>query len=129
MNKQYLSFVLAGLLVFSGGYAPVFAQTKSVDNEGNVGKIKAEVLKRSTGEKKPVRVKMLNGSKLKGYISGTAEDSFTLVYSETQQSTEIAYRDVKQVEGRGLPGGAKIGIIVGAVAAGVLVVLNILFDD
>jgi hypothetical protein len=39
--------------------------------------IEAEVLKRGTGDNKRIRVKMLDGSKMKGYISQSGEDSFT----------------------------------------------------
>lgn len=129
MIERYLSIVLTVLLIFGADSTLIFAQTKTVDSAANAGKVKAEILRRGTGEKKSVRVKLLNGSKLKGYISQTGEDSFTFVYSKTQQSDVIAYRDVKRVESRGLAGGAKIGIIVGASAAAILIVLNILFRN
>ena len=129
MMQRHLSIVLVGLLIFAADSAPIYAQTKTGGNAANGEKIKAEVLKRGTGEKKRVRVKMLDGTKMKGYISQTREDSFTLTDSKTKQSTVIAYRDAARVEGRGLAGGAKIGIIVGAAAAATLVVLYIAFQN
>jgi len=129
MIKRYLSIVLVGLLVFSANSALIFAQTKTDANVSNVEKVKADVMKRGTGEKKRVRVKMLDGTKMKGYISQAGEDSFTLTNSKTQQSTVIAYRDTERVEGRGLAGGAKIGIIVGVAAAVTLTVLYIAFQN
>ncbi len=125
MIKQYLSIVLVGLLVFSANTPLIFAQTKTA----NVEAVKAAVLKRGTSEKKTVRVKMLNGSKMKGYISQIGEDSFTLTYSKTRQQTVIAYRDVERVEGRGLAGGSRVGIIVAAVAGAALLVLYIAFEN
>ena len=125
MIKKYLSIVLIGLLVFSANTSLIFAQTKTADAE----KIKADVMKRGTNEKKSVRVKMLNGTKLKGYISQIGEDSFTLTDSKTKQPTVIAYRDAAKVEGRGLAGGAKIGIIVAAAAGATLLVLYIAFQN
>jgi len=129
MIKRYLSIVLVGLLVFSANSALIFAQTKTDANVSNFEKVKADVMKRGTGEKKRVRVKMLDGTKMKGYISQAGEDSFTLTDSKTQQSTVIAYRDAARVEGRGLAGGAKIGIIVGVAAAVTLTVLYIAFQN
>ena len=79
MIKKYLSIGLIGLLVFSANTSLIFAQTKTADAE----KIKADVMKRGTNEKKSVRVKMLNGTKLKGYISQIGEDSFTLTVFAT----------------------------------------------
>ena len=125
MIKKYLSIVLIGLLVFSANASLIFAQTNTADAE----KIKADVMKRGTNEKKSVRVKMLNGTKLKGYISQIGEDSFTLTDSKTKQPTVIAYRDAAKVEGRGLAGGAKIGIIVAAAAGATLLVLYIAFQN
>ncbi len=62
---------------------------------------------------------MLNGTKLKGYISEANEDSFTLVDSKTKQPAAIAYRDVAKVNYR-LSKGAKIafGIVIGAAGVG-----------
>ena len=124
MFKRYLSIVLVGLLVFGANTSYIFAQTNN-----NVEKIKAAVLKRGTSEKKTVRVKMLNGSKLKGYISQIGDDSFTLTYSKTRQQTVIPYRDVERVEGRGLSGGARVGIIVAAAVGGTLLILYIAFQN
>ncbi len=124
MFKRYLSTVLVGLLVFGANTSYIFAQTNN-----NAEKIKAAVLKRGTSEKKAVRVKMLNGSKMKGYISQIGEDSFTLTFSKTKQQTVIAYRDVEKVEGRGLSGGARVGIIVAAAIGGGLLVLYIAFQN
>lgn len=123
MVKRYLSIVLVGLLAANASF--VFARTKTDDNKASdVEKVKASVLKRGTSGKKPVRVKMLNGTKLKGYISQIGDDSFTLTDSKTKQPTVIAYRDTARVEGRGLSGGARIGIIV---VAGLAVTVTVLF--
>jgi len=127
MIKRYLSIVLVGLLIFSADSLLIFAQTKTDNNSSNVEKIKANVLKRGTGEKKRVTVKMLDGTKMKGYISQAGEDSFTLTDSKTKQSTVIAYRDAAQVKGGGLSKGAKIAIGVGVAAAATLTVLYLAF--
>ncbi|HVE58673.1 MAG TPA: hypothetical protein VNB22_17705 [Pyrinomonadaceae bacterium] len=124
MFKRYLSIVLVGLLVVGANTSYIFAQTNN-----NAEKVKAAVLKRGTSDKKAVRVKMLNGSKLKGYISQIGDDSFTLTYAKTKQQTVIPYRDAERVEGRGLAGGARVGIIVAAAIGAGLLVLYIAFQN
>ena len=127
MLKRFLSIVLTGVLVFSGGALHVFAQTLTDSRDAE--KVKAEVVKRGTNEKKRVRVKMLNGSKLKGYISQIGDESFTIISSKNKQPTVIAYRDAKKVEGGGLPGGAKLGIIIGAAVGGTLLIIYLAFEN
>ncbi len=124
MLNRYLSICFVALLVFGADVSPVLGQT-----DNNAEKIKAEVLKRGTNEKKRVRVKMLNGTKIKGYISQIGDDSFTLAHSKTKQPVVIAYRDAEKVESGGLAGGARVGIIVGAAAGATLLVLYIAFQN
>ena len=124
MLKSYLSLVLIGLLALSGSASSVFAQTQT---DANTEKVKAVVAKRGVNEKKRVRVKMLSGVKMKGYISQIGDDSFTLAISKTKQPVVIAYRDVSKVESGGLSGGARIGIIAGAAAGGTLLVIYLVF--
>ncbi len=86
--------------------------------------MKTAVLKRGTGGNKRIKVEMLNGTELKGYISKTGEDFFELTESKTNQSSSIFYRDVAKVKGNGLSKTAIITVAVaGAVAAVVLYVV------
>jgi len=66
---------------------------------------------------------MKDGTKLKGYISQTLEDSFDLTNAKTKQPTTVLYRDVAQVKKQGLSTGAKIalGIGIGALATAVVI--------
>lgn len=118
MIKKYLSALLVGILVFGTGSTLVFAQT----NASKAEKVKAKVLKFGTSEKKRVKVKILDGKTIKGYISQTGEDSFTLTDSKTNQPVVIAYRDAAEVSS-GWTNGAKIGLIAGAAAAATLTIL------
>jgi len=81
--------------------------------------VKAEVFKRGTGEKAKVKVKLRDGSEVRGYISKTNEDSFEL-RDKSGKSVAIAYADVISVRKLGLSKGAKIGIGVGVAAAAFL---------
>ena len=124
MFIKYVASFIVVILMINGGSLFLYAQTNA---DNNAEKVKAAVLKRGINEKKSVRVKLLNGTKMKGYISQIGDDSFTLTDSKTKQPKVIAYRDTAKVEGRGLSGGAKVGIIVAAAAGATLIILYAAF--
>ena len=63
MMKKFLSIGFIGLLIFFADSACVSAQTNAANNKTNVEKIKKSILKRGTGEKQRISVKMLDGTK------------------------------------------------------------------
>ena len=128
MLKKYLSVVFVGLFVLNVNTTFIFAQTGTGDAV-SAEKVKAEVQKRGTGDKKKVRVKMLNGSKIKGFISQIGEDSFTITHTKNGQQTVIAYRDVKNVEGSGMSGYVRAGLIAGAAAGATLLIIYFAFEN
>ena len=77
--------------------------------------VKAEVLKRGTGEKAKVKVKLRNGSEVRGYISQAGNDSFD-IRAKSGETATIAYADVASVHKPGMSTGAKIGIAAGVAA-------------
>ncbi len=122
MLKKCLSLVLIGLLVNLIDLGPALAFTGAGDKSPvPVEEIKEKIAKRGTGKKARVTVTLQDGTKVKGYVSQAAEDSFVVADSKTGQTTIVAYRDVAQVKGKGLSTAAKIGIGVaigvGATAA------------
>ncbi len=124
MIKKYLSIALICLLLVTANSVLISAQTQTDKTASSIAKVKTAVLKRQTGENKRVKVIMLNGTELKGYISQASEDSFELTDSKTKQSSSIFYRDVKKVRGNGLSKTAIISLgAIGAVAAVVLYVV------
>lgn len=125
MIKKCLSAALLGLLLFSTNLRSTSAQTNTGNNAVTVEKIKANVTKRGTGEKARVNVKMLNGTKMKGFISQAGDDSFTLTDSKTKQTSTLAYSDVAQVKGTGLSTTSKILIGVGVGVAVTAVVIGV----
>jgi 3-oxoacyl-ACP reductase-like protein len=127
MIKKYLSFALICLLLVTVNSSLISAQIATGKDASSVAKIKEKVAKRGTGKNKRVEVKMLNGTKVKGYISQSSEDSFTLMDSKTNQSSVIAYSDVAKVKNR-LSKGDKIalGIVAGAAATGAVILLGFL---
>jgi hypothetical protein len=118
MLKRLFSIGLVVLVFYAGN--SLFIHAQATQNDPATDKVKAEVAKRGTGPKAKVTVKLKDQTKLKGYISGAAGDSFTLSESKTGQTKTLAYSDVAEVKKQGgmsLP--AKIGIGVG-IGVGVL---------
>ena len=125
MLKSLLSVGLVLMLLYVPGHGPISsAQTRDVQTR--VAKIKSDVAKRGVGERARVTVKLQDGSKLKGYISQSGEDSFTLADPKTAQTRTLAYYEVAEVK---KPGGlslaAKLGIGAG-IAVGGLALLYVI---
>jgi hypothetical protein len=82
-------------------------------------------LKRGTGVKARARVKLADGTKLKGYISESAADDFTLVRADENigAPVKINYRDVSEfkAQGKGMSTTSKVLLGTG-IAVGVTVV-------
>ena len=80
-------------------------------------KVKAEIESRINKKEEHVRVKLRSGSEVKGRITQSSDNGFTVVEDKSGSSTEIAYTDVLNVEGRGMSKSKKtlIGLGIGAV--------------
>jgi sRNA-binding regulator protein Hfq len=77
--------------------------------------VKAEVLKRGTGEKAKVKVKLRNGSEVRGYISKADQDTFD-IRGKNGENVTLAYANVLSVRKPGMSTGVKIGIAAGVAA-------------
>ena len=110
MNRVLLSLFLAlATVLFSAKVTysqdgPVSAQTEAV---------KAEVTTRLNKKEERVKVKLRNGSQVKGRITQTSENGFTLTVEKTNSRADIAYADVLDLEGRGMSKTKKVLIISG----------------
>jgi hypothetical protein len=113
MFKRLFTLCLALALLHIGN---TFDLARASQTDASPQKIKAFVGKRGTGPKARVALKLKDRSKMKGYISEIASDSFTVADSKTGQPRTLAYSDVMEIK---KPGGlslaAKIGIGAGAV--------------
>jgi preprotein translocase subunit SecF len=127
---KLVSLMLVSLLVCEGagfaGQAPPTTETSQVQTQETpqAAKIKAKVQKRGTGEKSRVKVKLANGTEVKGYVSKIEETSFTVTDKKTGQTTAVLYADVQKILGPGL---SKGGVIALVVVAGVVVVVVAVF--
>ncbi|HET8671474.1 MAG TPA: hypothetical protein VFM05_12850 [Candidatus Saccharimonadales bacterium] len=76
-------------------------------------KVKAEVVKRLNKKEEHVKVRLRNGTEVRGYITQTSDNGFTLSDEKTKTGTDVAYADVQRIEGRGMSKTKKIAIAVG----------------
>lgn len=97
-----------------------FGSTTRAQQLDQTAKVKAEVVKRLNKKEGHVKVKLRNGSEVRGHITQTSENGFTLANEQTKASSDIAYADVQNVEGRGMSKKKKILIATG-VGAGVFI--------
>lgn len=123
MIKKCLCFAFICLLLVTANFSVISAQTKTDNTASSIDKIKTNVRKRGMGENKRVEVRMVDGTKMKGYISQAGEDSFTLTESKTNLTSVIAYRDVAKVKNT-LSGDTIALVIIGSAAAVAAVVLG-----
>ena len=114
MFKKLITLLLAAALLSHLFAAPALAARPGQTDSERTAKVKAGVVRRGTGERSRVTVKLRDGTKLKGYISRAGDDSFAVTDTGTGRTSTVAYGDVAQVKGRGgLSTAAKIGIGVG----------------
>lgn len=121
MFRRTFVILLVGILMTTLiGFAPV--NVLGQDETQSVEKVRADISKFGAGKDARVKVKLKDNTKLEGYISHKADDSFTIVDSKTGSSRTVAYSDVKQVskKGNGLSTMTKI-LIGAAVATGAVV--------
>ena len=113
------------LVLILGPMRRLASSQNLVASSSEVAKMKAEITRRSRGDDSNVIIKLRNGTQLKGRITLTSENMFTLKEDKTRIGRDIYYADVAKVNGRGLSRPAKFGILTailsGAVVIGVLV--------
>jgi hypothetical protein len=80
-------------------------------------KAKAEVTDRLNKKETRVKVRLRNGSEVKGRITQSGDNSFTLSDEKTGARSDIVYGDVLNIEGRGMSKKKKTFIAIGAGAA------------
>jgi hypothetical protein len=123
--KKIFATSLSGILFsLTCGVQPTGAQTI---NNAEAAQVRTKVQSIGAGPKARVEVKLRNKSKVKGYVSGSGSDSFTIISSQTGSTETVAYADVAEVKKSG--GGLKTltwiilaGVAVTAVVVGATVI-------
>jgi len=118
--KTFALLLIAVFTLNSSGAArqslPPPASSQTQDGTVQVARAKAEVKRRGMGEKSRVRVRLRDGTEVRGYISKIEESSFA-VTDQSGTMTSIRYDDARDVHGEGMSKTAKILIVVGIVGA------------
>ena len=122
MFKKILSFALVVIMLNVVGVSSAYAGSKEDKEARLIERVKESIGKLGIGTDARVEIKLLDKTKLKGYVSQINENSFTVVDEKTGNASEVPYSKAKQVKGNNLSTGVKIAIGVGIV----LVVLFIL---
>lgn len=134
MTRLFLTLSLLVLLALAPLGPAAHAQQQTSD-ANEAAKVKSEVTRRTNEKKERVKIKLRNGSEMKGRITQTNENGFTLTDEKTGNKTDIGYSDVAKLDGRGMSRGKKFGIIAGVTVAALVVVAIIavktfdVFDD
>ena len=99
MLKKTLSMLLVVLVINLAALPSVFANGSNPEKEAKfAAKVKAEILKLGAGTESKVKIKLKDGTKLKGYLSEISETGF-VVTDETGKSNTVPYPSVKQASG------------------------------
>lgn len=117
MLRKVLTTLLMSLVV----NVTVFADGTKEEKDF-AGKVKTEIAKLGTETDAKVKVKLKDGTKLKGYVSEVKADSFVVVNEKTGAANEVSYSTAKQVKGNNLSKGIIIGISLG-IAAGIIILI------
>ena len=107
-----MSFLALAIVLSTFGPAARAQSTLNAET-----KAKTEVVDRLNKKETRVKVKLRNGSEMKGRITQSSDNSFTLTDEKTGNKSDIAYADVVNVEGRGMSKKKKMFIAIGAGAA------------
>ncbi|HSS22139.1 MAG TPA: hypothetical protein VLL54_18865 [Pyrinomonadaceae bacterium] len=119
MFKRFSAVMLAGVVLLSAfGIQQAGAQTSS---DQATEKIKAKVQKLGTGTNAKVEVKLRDNSQMRGYITDSNQDSFTMFDKNSGANKTVSYADATQVKKSSGAFSTKSLIIIGAVAAGAVI--------
>jgi sRNA-binding regulator protein Hfq len=136
-------------LVFSLMFVPLgqFAHAQSQDAQHNhasvseapapqteadaaqTAKIKEQVTKRLANKKTHVKIRMRNGSAVDGRITEAQDEWFSLTEDKTGRKVEMSYSAVQKVNGRGMSGRMKAGIVVAALAGAAAILAALVIHD
>ena len=112
--KRTPTTLFVALAIVLSTFGPAARAQSTLNSET---KAKTEVVDRLNKKETRVKVKLRNGSEMKGRITQSSDNSFTLSDEKTGNKSDIAYADVVNVEGRGMSKKKKTFIAIGAGAA------------
>jgi hypothetical protein len=120
--KKAFSFILSGILL-SAFFGAQTADAKTVGAARQAAEAKSKVQKMGVGADARVEVRLRDDSKVKGYVSASDEETFSVTDSKTGESRKIYYTDVSKLSKSGGSSTRRNILIGAAVAAGVVVAI------
>ena len=119
MFRRALAVMVSGMLWASAlGSQPARAQEAARSAE----RARAEVQRIGVSQKARVEVRLRDGTRLKGYVSTAADDTFVVTEQKTGAIRTVAYADVVRVTKSGGGLSAKGWVLIAAAAAAAAVV-------
>ena len=116
MTRKLLAAVLIAVFVnLSVSYVSAAQQTREEKAATKIKKYVKTIKKWSKDD--PLKVTMLDGTKIRGYVTEATDDHFVLEDRKTKQLTTIDYKQVKDV---GVGVGNKTKIALGIAAGGLI---------
>jgi hypothetical protein len=120
--KRTLTTLFLALTIALAPFGPVVRGQQQSTYAPETAKLKAEVERRLSKKEERVKVKLRNGSQVKGRITQSSANGFTLTDEKTGSHSDLAYADVLAVEGRGMSKKKKILIATG-IGVGLVIVV------
>ena len=115
-----LSIFVACLLLFTATARVSDAAPYEPQPRSRAEKVREGVAKLGVGESARVEVKLLDGTKLRGYVKEAGADGFVVVDRKTGAATSVSYAQVSKLGGRGMSNGTKVVIVLGVAAVTLL---------
>lgn len=122
MYQKHLALLLTAMVLAASLCFPSITRAQTAADFATVEKARATVQKVGVGSKSQVDVKLLDKTKLKGYISASERDSFTLNDPKTGSSRTISYAEVSQVKKHHSGLSTRTWVIIGAAAAATIII-------
>jgi hypothetical protein len=120
MFRRAFAMMLSGILLLTAfGFQHVRAQ--SGNDQQAAEKIRTKVQKIGVGGNARVEVRLRDNTQLKGFISATEQDSFSVTDNKTGATKTVSYADASAVKKAGGGLSAKSWIILGAAVVGAVV--------
>lgn len=122
MRKRILALVLAALVLSLICVPATPAQQPAVQGDKRIEKLRKEIskLKRSSADN-PITVKLVDGSKVKGYIAEVLADYFVLTDGAGHHATRVEYSQIEDVK-KGLGTNAKVALGISGAILGILAI-------
>lgn len=124
MLKKILTISVVVLLLNLTMVPSVLASANAEKKAKMAEKVKIGIAKLGVGTESKVKLKLNDGTKVKGYISEISAEQFVVVDSRTGESVTVSYSSVKQVKGNNLSKQAYIVIgFIGFIALLVIILV------